>query len=47
MTMILHSLAKLLRAIVRGLEQTAYMGLCGPIPWPRESGRDRSTRDPR
>ena len=47
MTTILHTLAKLLRAILRGLEQTAYMELCGPIAWPTEPYRDRSARDPR
>ena len=47
MTTILDTLAKLLRAILRGVEQTAYMGLCSPIRWPAESDRDRSTRDPR
>jgi hypothetical protein len=47
MTTILHTLARVLRAILRGLAQTPYMGLCGPIPWPSEPDREASTRDPR
>jgi hypothetical protein len=47
MKTILNALARLLRAILRGYAQTPYMGLCGPIPWPRELDREASARDPR
>jgi hypothetical protein len=47
MKTILNTLARLLRAIARGYAQTPYMGLCGPIPWPRESNHEPSTGDPR
>jgi len=47
MTTILNTLARLLRAILRGHAQTAYLGLCGPIPWPRELDGEASARDPR
>ena len=46
MMTILHTLARGLRAILRGLGQTPDMGLCGPIPWPSEPDREASTRDP-
>jgi hypothetical protein len=45
MTTILNTRATALRAILRDLAQTPYMGLCGPIPWPREPDREASTRD--
>ena len=45
MKTILNTLARLLRAILTGLAQTPYMGLCGPIQWP--SGPDREASPPR
>ena len=47
MKTILNTLARALHAILRGLAQTSDMGLCGPIPWPRELDREASTRNPR
>jgi hypothetical protein len=47
MTTMLHTLVKALRSILRGLAQTPYMRLCGPIPWPGELDREASARDPR
>jgi len=44
MTTILNTLARALRAILRGLAQTPDMGLCGPIPRPSELDREASAR---
>jgi len=47
MKTILNTLARLLHAIARGYAQTPCMGLCGPIPLPRELDREAPARDPR
>jgi len=47
MTTILNTLARALRAILRGFAHTPYMGLCGPIPWPTQPDHDESMRGPR
>jgi hypothetical protein len=47
MTTILNTIASALRAILRGLAQDPYVGLCGPIPWPTKLDHDESMPGPR
>ena len=47
MKTILNTLARVLHAILTGLAQTSYMGLCGPIQSPRELHREAAARERR
>jgi hypothetical protein len=47
MKTILNTLARVLHAILTGLAQTSYMGLCDPIPRRRELHREAAARDRR